>query len=291
MVRAGPDAQLAGGAGGGGPRARGIPDPRLGVDYSLAAIDLRWVQRYALGTVRTRVRPPRLLQTKVLGKFIGLYETGVMPDTPTKPYCFVIGPIGESGSERRKHSDLLLQLVVKHVLEAGEFNYQVRRADEDSDPGMIGDRVIHDTINAELVVADLAELNPNVFYELGIRHSTEKPVIHIARDGTILPFDNKQHRTIFIDLSDWGSIVQGRQRVANFAQAIQKPSYRVSNPITQANASFKTRDSAGPRERIIVEMRERIARLEMQVNREGRCCMDPAGGPADRAAVGGSPPL
>ena len=30
MVRTGPDAQLAGGAGGGRPRARGIPDPRLG---------------------------------------------------------------------------------------------------------------------------------------------------------------------------------------------------------------------------------------------------------------------
>jgi hypothetical protein len=52
---------------------------------------------------------------------------------------------------------------------------------------MIGDRMISDVINAELVVADLTDLNPNAFYELGIRHAKEGPTIHIARLGTILP--------------------------------------------------------------------------------------------------------
>jgi hypothetical protein len=65
---------------------------------------------------------------------------------------------------------------------------------------MIGDRVISDIINAELVVADLTELNQNAFYELGIRHSTEKPTIHVARAETTLPFDTVSHSTIFVDL-------------------------------------------------------------------------------------------
>src|SRR5215475_2549614 len=108
---------------------------------------------------------------------------------PTKPLCFVIGPIGAERSPERKHSDLLLHAVIKHVLTADEFGYRVKRADEDADPGMIGDRMISDVINADLVVADLTDLNPNAFYELGIRHSTEKPTIHIARSGTVLPFD------------------------------------------------------------------------------------------------------
>ena len=90
---------------------------------------------------------------------------------------------------------------------------------------MIGDRVISDIIHAELVVADLTDLNPNAFYELGIRHSNEKPTIHIARRGTPLPFDNLAHRTIFIDLADWESIQRGRDQLTRSARAIQDPGY------------------------------------------------------------------
>ncbi len=86
--------------------------------------------------------------------------------------CFVVGPIGKDGSTERKHADLLLNAVIKHVLENEAFGYKVKRADQDADPGMIGDRVITDVIKSSLVVADLTDLNPNAFYELGIRHST-----------------------------------------------------------------------------------------------------------------------
>jgi hypothetical protein len=180
------------------------------------------------------------------------------------PLCFVIGPIGKDLSQERKHADLLLHAVIKHVLEAEEFGYKVKRADEDADPGMIGDRVISDIIHAELVVADLTDLNPNAFYELGIRHSNEKPTIHIARSGTPLPFDNLAHRTIFIDLADWQSIQRGRDQLAGSARAIQDPGYQVSNPITQANASFRMRESADPQDRVITEIQERVRALEIR---------------------------
>jgi hypothetical protein len=82
-----------------------------------------------------------------------------MSSVSKMPLCFVIGPIGKDRSPERKHADLLLHAVIKHVLEAQEFGYKVRRADEDADPGMIGDRVISDIINADLVVADLTNMN------------------------------------------------------------------------------------------------------------------------------------
>src|SRR6185437_12084155 len=127
---------------------------------------------------------------------------------------------------------------------------------------MIGDRVISDLINAELVVADLTDLNPNAFYELGIRHSTERPTIHVAKAATVLPFDNVTHRTIFVDLMDWQSIEQAREQLAKSARAIRAPNYKVSNPITQANASFMMRQSADPRDQVIAEIQERMAALE-----------------------------
>src|ERR1700722_8480650 len=179
-----------------------------------------------------------------------------------KPLCFVIGPIGKSGTEVRKHADLLLNSVIKQVLESVEFGYHVKRADEDADPGMIGDRMIADILHAQLVVADLTDLNPNAFYELGIRHATVLPTIHVARDSTQLPFDNISHRTIFIDLTDWNSTESGRKRLADAARMIQAPNYQVSNPVTQANANFKMRESADPKERVIIQLQERIASIE-----------------------------
>jgi hypothetical protein len=197
-----------------------------------------------------------------------------MPDTPKdngkgkrkKPLCFVIGPIGEDGSPERKHSDLLLHAVVKHVLQQNEFGYRVKRADEDADPGMVHDRMISDIINSELVVADLTDLNPNAFYELGIRHATEKPTIHMAKAGTVLPFDNFAHRAIFVDLTDWHSIENARNSLAESARAIEEPDYKVSNPITQANASFTMRQSEDPRDRVLADVQERMGVIESKVS-------------------------
>lgn len=185
---------------------------------------------------------------------------------PRPKLCFVIGPIGKDGEEIRKHSDLLLNSVIKQVLEAEPFGYHVKRADEDSDPGMIGDRVITDIINAELVVADLTNLNPNAFYELGIRHASEKPAIHIARAGTALPFDNIAHRTIFVDLTDWHSTEKARHVLAEMAKYIEQPGFKVSNPITQANASFKMRGSADPKDQVLAELRNDMQRIERELN-------------------------
>src|ERR1051325_1667392 len=151
-----------------------------------------------------------------------------------RPLCFLIGPIGSQNSPQRKHADMVLNLLVKEVLESREFGYQVRRADEVADPGMIGDQILANIINADLVIADLTDLNPNVFYELGIRHYVTKPTIHIAKLGTPLPFDNAAHRTIFVDIGHWESIEFARITLSDSVRAIRQPDFRTNNPVTQA---------------------------------------------------------
>jgi hypothetical protein len=160
------------------------------------------------------------------------------------PLCFVIGPIRKSGSPERWHADLLLNAVIKHVLCQPPLGYHVKRADEDADPGMIGDRMISDIINAELVVADLTDPNPNAFYELGIRHSTEKPTIHIAKMGTVLPFDNVAHLTIFVDLTDWTSMEEARELLANSANAIEAPELQALGFVREKGAPPGSRADA-----------------------------------------------
>jgi hypothetical protein len=45
--------------------------------------------------------------------------------------------------------------------------------------------------SARLVIADMTDNNPNVFYELGYAHALHKPVILITRDTATVPFDLK----------------------------------------------------------------------------------------------------
>lgn len=183
-------------------------------------------------------------------------------DPAKKPLCFVVGPIGKEGSDVRKHADMMLHAIIRNVLATEEFGYEVRRADDDGRPGMITDRVITDIIAAELVIADLTGLNPNVFYELGIRHAADKPAIHITAQGTDLPFDNFGHHAIFVDLGDWNSSEKAREQLAAAARSIKSNEYSVSNPITQAKATFRMRASEDPKDRVIAGLQDRISALE-----------------------------
>ncbi len=185
-----------------------------------------------------------------------------------KPLCFVVSPIGQPGSPERRHADFVLKGLIRHVLEP--LNYEVKRADDDARPGMISDRVIRDVTTAELVVADLTFLNPNVFWELGVRHSAEKATIHIALSGTPLPFDNFGHDTIFFDTTDWDSLETTRRRLGDAAKHTQAADYVVSNPITQSNASFAMRNSEDPKDQIVADLVDKVSRMSARLADMGR---------------------
>jgi hypothetical protein len=71
------------------------------------------------------------------------------------------------------------------------------RADHDLSPKPITERIILDVFDADLCVADLTDMNPNVYYELSLRHCSGKVVIQMAEDGVELPFDLKDQNTVF----------------------------------------------------------------------------------------------
>jgi hypothetical protein len=114
--------------------------------------------------------------------------------------CFFVAPIGDDDSETRHHSDLLLASLVEPAI--AELGLTVIRADGIDRPGVITAQVIEHIAKARLVVADLSFHNPNVFYELALRHATGKPTVHLVRSQDNIPFDIDQFRTIRIDTSD-----------------------------------------------------------------------------------------
>lgn len=136
----------------------------------------------------------------------------------TKSTCFVISPIGANASEERKRSDLVLKHIYKPALEP--LGYAVIRADEISEPGSITLQVIERVLSSDLVIADLTDHNPNVFYELAVRHASEKPVIHVIATGQKIPFDIADMRTVSVDV-DLEGAERSRHEISAQAKQIQ----------------------------------------------------------------------
>src|SRR4051794_28492494 len=128
-----------------------------------------------------------------------------MPEDHSAKYgseCFFIAPIGADDSDVRKRSDGVMNFIVQKAAE--EFGLSTVRADQISTPGQINLQVIEHVLGARAAVADLTGLNPNVFYEMAVRHTAKLPLVIIAEKGTELPFDIAQMRTIFFDHTDLG---------------------------------------------------------------------------------------
>lgn len=121
-----------------------------------------------------------------------------MTEQEMKKRCFIITPIGGERSDIRDALDGLLKSVLEPVLlEVGFKDEDITVAHQMKDSGSINTQLITRIIEDELCIVNLTGLNPNVMYELAIRHAVGKPVVIIAEKGTKLPFDIIDQRTIF----------------------------------------------------------------------------------------------
>jgi hypothetical protein len=72
----------------------------------------------------------------------------------------------------------------------------VKRADDITNPGRITDQIIAEIRAADVVVADITGLNPNVMWELGYAQALDKPAVILNQDIHNSPFDLLDHRQI-----------------------------------------------------------------------------------------------
>lgn len=156
-----------------------------------------------------------------------------------KKRCFMITPIGESGSEIRGKADGVISAVIRPIVE--KFGYTLICPHEMAKNGSITQQIIEEILKDELVVANLTGLNPNVMYELAIRHATKKPVITISENSTKLPFDIYNERTLFYeDNMSYVNIL--RQELEKM---IKEPSNtkEIDNPIFRTKFDLEIRKS------------------------------------------------
>ena len=100
-----------------------------------------------------------------------------------------------------------MNYVVEPAIAALKLDLKIVRADLIEKSGMIGPQIMEHVLRSRLVIVDLSFQNPNVFYELCLRHVSGLPTVHIIRQADKIPFDIQQCRTIQIDTTDIYSLV------------------------------------------------------------------------------------
>ena len=73
-------------------------------------------------------------------------------------------------------------------------------------------------------MAELSTRNPNVFYELGLAHALDKPVVLVSSNELDVPFDLRHIRVIYYDVADpfWGKKLIDKI-AENVVSALQNP--------------------------------------------------------------------
>ena len=113
-------------------------------------------------------------------------------------------------------------------------NYDFIRADQITKSGLITDQIINLLFDADLVIADLFGHNPNVFYELAIRHAVKKPFIQLYEPEKALPFDIAGIRSIPFNIEDIRSVNRCKEKLKAFVKEIEENPNDITTPISRS---------------------------------------------------------
>ena len=182
--------------------------------------------------------------------------------------CFIISPIGSETSETRIYFDKVRRHIIEPVV--SELGYSTIRADEIPKPGTITKQIIEHLVNDDLVIADLTLKNPNVFYELAVRHAVGKPVILMGAIGDTIPFDLAAQRVIFYNL-DPDNIVEAKEELTRQISSVESKKFIVDSPIESSIALEQPKtnnDKQGRIEAILENLSIQLRRIESRPRAE-----------------------
>lgn len=138
------------------------------------------------------------------------------------PKLFVVMPFGTRKINDNKEIDfdnVYNNLILVSGQNAG---YDVLRIDEVSTPGQISEQYLHQLFEADVVLGDISLPNANVFYELGIRQALATgPTLLIAVKDTEIPFDFRDQRIIFYELTSSSALTTAQTNLSHTLEKIK----------------------------------------------------------------------
>ncbi len=120
----------------------------------------------------------------------------------SKKKCFVIMPFSETDSLAEEKWTETFKHIIKPAVEESGLGYECNRYSLGR-ANIIKD-ILEDLNRAQVVIADLTDNNPNVLWELGVRHVLKRRTILISQDKKFLPSDLKDYPVIPYDQTKAG---------------------------------------------------------------------------------------
>ena len=170
----------------------------------------------------------------------------------------MLSPIGD------KHSDVVLEYIITPAAEA--LDLQVTRADKIASSGDIPSEIFDKLLNADIVAAVLTGHNPNVFYELAIRHSLRRPFVHLIQEGEKIPFDVGNSRAVIYGMQV-DQALQARERLEETMQAeIDKEADKIDVPFSIASQKFRVEQLGNAADEPLAEIARALTHLDVRFN-------------------------
>lgn len=178
-----------------------------------------------------------------------------MIDTPERT-CFTIMPFGG-------WQDQYYKTVYKPAI--AEAGLLPQRADDLSRASTIINDIWAFTKEATIVLADLTEENPNVFYELGLAHALAKPVVLVASSIEEVPFDLRALRILIYDRNDphWGELLK-KEIVKSIGELLIAPTKSVL-PTFLTVEDMPDRLTISPQEKELLQLRGEFEAFRRQL--------------------------
>src|SRR5215471_3497367 len=138
--------------------------------------------------------------------------------------CFVIMPF-RTKTDVARSDEVNFDAVYKDIIKRGVERLNKEglvikciRSDEVERAGLIQERMIEYIADADVAVVDITTQNPNVFYELGVRHALrDRVTVLLRRKGTSNPFNIAGMTAIEYDLGEEDA-ERAREAIANFVR-------------------------------------------------------------------------
>ena len=138
------------------------------------------------------------------------------------PLCFVLMPFGKKmdAAARVTNFDSVYAKIIAPAVERSGL--EPIRADEEKIGGTIHKPMFERLMLCHYAVADITGANPNVFYELGIRHAMRpRSTVIVFAEGTVLPFDIALVRGIAYKTDRTGEPLDAEATLAQIANQLQ----------------------------------------------------------------------
>lgn len=128
--------------------------------------------------------------------------------TNPKPFCFVLMPF-------TANFDDIYKFGIRGACD--DVGVYCERVDEQIYQGSILERIFNQIARADVIVVDMTERNPNVFYEVGYAHALGKRTILLTQEASDIPFDLKHYPHIVYSAKITNLRPELSKRVKRFA--------------------------------------------------------------------------